>query len=128
MVAQQGRAEVARRRQRLAATFSAIDGAGVGSELTSHYSRYLCVLVSGYAEQAVKELVVHYSRTKSSEPIQRYVGKQLGRLRNIDLDKLRQLIESFQPSWWDELQQRRPDELSAFTSVAGSSTLCGQSA
>lgn len=118
MAAHQGRAEVLRRRQRLVATFSAIDGAGLNSELTSHYSRYLCVLVSGYAEQAVKELVRHYCRTKSSEPIQRYVGKQLGRLRNIDLEKLKQLVESFNPEWWVDIEKRRQDELSAFTSVA----------
>ncbi|MGY2065568.1 HEPN domain-containing protein [Blastococcus sp. SYSU DS0619] len=118
MAAHQGRAEVARRKQRLTATFAAIDGAGLGSELTSHFSRYLCVLVSGYAEQSVKELVAHYCRTKSNEPIQRYVGKQLGRLRNIDLEKLKQLVESFQPEWWVELEDKRADELSAFTSVA----------
>lgn len=113
-----GRAEVARRRQRLSALFAAIDGVGLGPELTAHYSRYLCVLVSGYAEQSVKELVVQYCRTQSSEPIQRYVGTQLRRLRNIDLEKLRQLVESFRVEWWAELEMKRSDELSAFGSIA----------
>lgn len=100
------------------AVFTAIDGAGLGPELISHYSRYLCVLVSGYAEQSVKELVTEYVRTKSSEPVQRYVGRQLGRLRNIDYEKLKQLIESFKPEWWADLEARRTDELTAFGSVA----------
>ncbi len=113
-----GRAEVARRKQRLVALFTAIDGAGLGPELTAHYSRYLCVLVSGYAEQSVKELVTQYCRSKANEPIQRYVGKQLGRLRNIDLEKLKQLIESFRVEWWTGLESKRGDELLAFGSVA----------
>jgi hypothetical protein len=114
----QGRGEVVRREQRLLSLFASIDGAGLGPELTAHYSRYLCVLVSGYAEQSVKELVTQYCRSKANEPIQRYVGKQLGRLRNIDLEKLKQLIESFRPEWWTQLEATRRDELSAFGSVA----------
>lgn len=112
-MAQRGRAEVARRKQRLSATFTAIDGAGLSPELISHFSRYLCVLVSGYAEQSVKELVTEYCRTKSSEPIQRYVGKQPGRLRNIDFEKIKQPVESFRPEWWADLESRRADELTS---------------
>ncbi len=100
----QGRHEVVRRRQRLEALMDRISGAGLDAELTAHYSRYLSVLVSGYAEQSVKELVLEYSRTKSNHQIQRYVGKQVGRLRNIDLEKLKQLIESFDVDWWRELE------------------------
>ncbi len=118
MAARQGRAEVARRKQRLDALFRGIDGAGLSPELTAHYSRYLCVLVSGYAEQSVKELVTQYCRSKANEPIQKYVGQQLGRLRNIDLEKLRQLVESFRADWWTGLSTAREDELSAFGSVA----------
>src|SRR5664280_3442303 len=118
MAQPQGRAEVARREQRLSALFTAIDGANLPPELTAHYSRYLCVLVSGYAEQSVKELVAQYCRSKSSEPIQRYVGKQLARLRNIDLEKLKQLLQSFKAEWWTELESEWSDELTAFGSVA----------
>ncbi len=74
--------------------------------------------MSGYAEQSVKELVTQYCRSKANEPIQKYVGQQLGRLRNIDLEKLRQLVESFRADWWTGLSTAREDELSAFGSVA----------
>src|SRR5688500_2649696 len=114
MAKHQGRNEVVRRKKRLIAAFSAIDGAGLDSELTSHYSRYMCVLVSGYAEQSIKELVTHYCRSKSEPRIQRYVGGQLKRLRNIDQEKLKQLVQSFDPQWWEELAGKYPDELPAF--------------
>jgi hypothetical protein len=113
-----GRLEVARRKQRLEALFKKIDDAGLDSELTAHYSRYLCVLVSGYAEQSVKELVAQYCRTKSNEQIQRHVGRQMRRVRNIDYEKLKDLVESFSPEWWAKLTLKRTDELDAFGSVA----------
>jgi hypothetical protein len=114
----QGRQEAARRKQRLAALMTTIDGAGLGAELISHYSRYLCVLVSGYAEQSVKELVAEYCRKKANNEIQQYVSRQMRLLRNIDLDKLKRLVESFNVEWWRELETLRADELEAFGSVA----------
>ncbi len=114
----QGRHEVARRKQRLAALMMKIDGAGLEPELISHYSRYLCVLVSGYAEQSVKELISQYCRNKANSEIQQYVGRQMRLLRNIDYEKLRELVESFNVDWWRELEASRADELEAFGSVA----------
>jgi hypothetical protein len=113
-----GRDEVARRKKKLEAVFAQMDGATLSPELISHFSRYLCVLVSGHAEQSVKELVAQYVRKRSEKRIQRHVGKQLKRLRNIDLDKLRQSVESFDPQWWSDLEQKVSDELAAFDSVA----------
>lgn len=118
MTVHQGRNEVHRRKARLTAVVESIDGTGLSPELTSHYARYLCVLLSGFAEHSVKELVTHYCRTSSNEKIQRYVGHQLKRLRNIDHEKLKQLVESFDTRWWADLNDKLPDDLSAFDSVA----------
>lgn len=117
MVAHQGRNEVRRRKERLTAVIGSI-GSEVRPELASHFARYLCVLLSGFAEQSAKELVTHYCRTSSNPKIQRYVGQQLKRLRNIDHEKLKQLVESFDLQWWAELTEKYPDELLAFDSVA----------
>lgn len=113
----EGRDEVLRRRKRVEMVFRDLAGAQLSAELVSHYSRYLSVLVSGYAEQSVKELVTDYCRHRAEVRIQRYLGTQLKRLQNIDLDKLRQLVQSFDPQWWEGLQLRRLDELEAFDSV-----------
>jgi|SRR3954468_5239937 hypothetical protein len=113
-----GRAEVARRKQRLTSLFKTIDGTDLSGELISHYSRYLCILTSGFVEQSVKELVTEYCRKRSSEPIQRYVGSQLKKLRNIDSEKLKQLIESFSVEWWREISEKYPDQLESIGSIA----------
>jgi len=113
-----GTAEVDRRRQRLQSTFDLINGQAIPPELLAHYSRYLCVLVSGFIETSVEELVTHYCRIRSAEPVERFVTQQVGRINNIDLDKLRQLVYTFNPDWWAILEAEHPDELQAFLSVA----------
>jgi len=114
----EGRAEVLRRRQRLKALFRSIDDAGLDAELTSHYSRYLCVLVSGYAEQSIKALAGCYCEKRSERRVHRYAAGQLSKLRNFDLERLRQLVQGFSPEWWDLIEDQRSDDLVAFTSVA----------
>ena len=49
----------------------------------------------------------------------RYVDKQIDRLRNIDLEKLKQLIEAFDGQWWLDLDVAHSDSLQAFSSIAG---------
>jgi hypothetical protein len=112
-----GREEVTRRRQKLTATFNAVKGAGVEAELLSHYSRYLCVMVSGYFEQSIKELVLQYCRDRSADQVVRYVSRQISQLRNIDSKKLKTLIESLDPEWWQALVRDREEELEALDSV-----------
>jgi len=112
-----GRAEVLRRKQRLKATFASINGLSLDPEVLSHYSRYLCVLTSGYAEQAIKELAIQYSRQRSAEQVTRYVSGQIDKLRNINRERLKQLLNSFDPTWWEKLEEARQAELEALDSV-----------
>ncbi|MFG1640803.1 HEPN domain-containing protein [Amycolatopsis sp. NPDC049252] len=114
----EGKAEVERRRKKSLSVISAIDGKGLDAELLSHYSRYLCVLISGYAEQSVKELAGYYCKKRSADPVHKYARGQLSLLRNIDLEKLRKLIQAFNTVWWDQLDRDFNDELQAFVSVA----------
>lgn len=87
-------------------------------ELLAHYARYLCVLVSGFAEQSVKELASHYCKKRASDPVHRYVRGQLSLLRNVDLEKLRKLVQAFSTEWWQQIENELGDELQAFVSVA----------
>lgn len=112
-----GRREVARRRQRLQAIFDEIAGVELTPELVSHYSRYLAVSVSGHAEQSIKELVQEYTRKHSDKRIQRHIGREIKKFQNVTQEKLKQLIESFDPEWWNQIFENRVDELAALDSV-----------
>lgn len=112
-----GRHEVLRRKKRLESAFELISNADLTPELMSHFARYLSVLVSGHVEQSVKELVTEYVRVRSDAKVQRYVGNQLKKLQNINQNKLRQLVESFNPEWWQTISGDHVDELAALDSV-----------
>jgi hypothetical protein len=112
-----GRAEVIRRRQKLEALFDSIRDGGLSPELTAHYARYMCVLVSGYAEQSVVELASHYCGKAASPRVGRYAARQLDRLANVNVERLKQLVVAFDPQWWEELLGTQTDALEAFDSV-----------
>lgn len=113
----QGADEVERRRKRLAAVLALIKSEKLSPEANAHFARYLCILIAGFVEQSVKAIVKEYVKTRSSEQVQRHVQYQLRNLRNIDTEKLKQIVESFDPSWWDILERDCPDELDALISV-----------
>lgn len=115
---QYGRVEVHRRRQKLEAAFTALHDVEIPGELIAHYSRYLCVLVSGHVEQSLKALVTQYCLKRSSPEVRRYVSRQLKWLSNVNTEKLKQLVESFDADWWVRLEAEHGDDLSAFDSVA----------
>ncbi|WP_157987666.1 HEPN domain-containing protein [Jiangella endophytica] len=114
-----GRADVIRRLEKFNSALTLIEGKELEAELVAHYSRYLCVLLSGVIEQSTKELVIEYARRRSSPQLHRYVQAQLRLLRNIDEEKLRKLIQSLETSWWTDLEDDYFEEIDAIRSVAG---------
>ena len=99
-----GRAEVARRRQQLDATFDRARGLDADPELLSDFARYLCVLVSGFVEQATIELLIEYVRIRSDPRIQSYVECRVRRLSNLNTPKLINVLCSFDQEWRSKLE------------------------
>jgi hypothetical protein len=105
-----GRAEVDRLEQRLDETFKRASGIGSDPELLSDFARHLCVLVSGFLEQAIIELLLEYVRLRSPEEIQRYVGQRLRRFTTANANNLIQLLGSFDLDWQKDLEAYVVDE------------------
>ena len=106
-----GRAEVARLKQRLDATFQRIDGVGSDLELRSDFARYLCVLVSGYLEKAVAELVLEHARRSGGPSLQRFVELKTRRFTNANAQRLQNLLSSFDSDWRQSLESFLVDEI-----------------
>lgn len=104
-----GRAEVARMKQKLDATFKRLDGAGLDTELQSDFARYLCILVSGYLEKAAYELVVEHARNGGRPSFERFVDQRTRKFTNANFTKLKVLLGDFD-SEWAELLESRADE------------------
>ena len=105
-----GRAEVTRLKQRLDATFQRVAGIGSDLELQSDFARYLCVLVSGYLERAVPELVLEHARRSGSPSLQRFVELNTRRFTNANTERLQNLLNSFDPDWRQTLESFLVDE------------------
>jgi hypothetical protein len=99
-----GRAEVKSMQQRLDATFRRIDEAGLESEVQSDFARYLCVLVSGYLEKAVYELVLEHARKNGTLSLQRFVDHRTKRFTNASSGKIKDLLGEFNPEWGEQIE------------------------
>ena len=105
-----GRAEVSRLSQSLDATFKRAEGLTGDPELLSDFARYLCVLVSGYLEQSVIELLLEHVRKHSSPSIQQHVERRLRQFTNAKAQRLLDLIGSFDVDWRRDLEKFLVDE------------------
>lgn len=94
-----GRAEVARLKQRLDATFKRVKEAGPDLEIQSDFARYLCVLVSGFLEKSISELVVQHSRNIGVPTLQRFVHQRTKLFANAKTQKISDLLGDFDPDW-----------------------------
>ncbi len=108
-----GRAEVKRLEQILDATFRRATGLQGDAELLSDFARYLCILVSGFLEQSVQELVLEYARRTASPAVQRYVASRIRGFTNANAQRLLDLVGSFDPDWRIDLEIYLVDERKA---------------
>jgi hypothetical protein len=67
-------------------------------------ARYLCVLVSGFMEQATRHIYGEYVRARSSPQVSRYVERQLEGFMNANASKLCQITGAFAGQWGKDLE------------------------
>lgn len=106
-----GRAEVKRLKQRLDATFSRLGGVGTDLEVQSDFARYLCVLVSGYLEKAISELVVQHARRTGAPPLQRFVDQRTKTFTDAKAQKINDLLGDFDPEWRTLMEEHLAGDL-----------------
>lgn len=110
--------EVLRAQSRLDDLFGKVSSLSHDPELQAHWSRYLCVLVSGFLETSIRQIFSEYTKTKASPTIVNYVEKQLERFQNPNVESVLQLAGAFDPSWRTKLEDTVDEEvLSAVNSI-----------
>lgn len=105
-----GRAEVDRQRQQLDSAFSRAGGLDADAELLSDFARYLCVLVSGFVEQATVELLIEYVRTHSDSRTLSHVENNVRHLTNLKTQRLIDVFGALDPEWRSKLETLIVDE------------------
>jgi len=105
-----GNLEIHRRKQRLDSAFTRAERLDADAEILSDFAKYLCVLVSGFLEKSIVEVLLEYSRKHSDPRIQRHIEKRLDRLTNLKAGRLIETMGSFDPRWQVDLESYIVDE------------------
>ncbi len=105
--------EVELRKRRLSAAFKRVEQLAAlsdPSELQSDYARHLCVLVSGFVERSVAEIILTYAQGKTAAPLRSYLDVSLKRLTNVDVERLLNTVGSLDAGWREQLEAYVIDE------------------
>lgn len=107
-----GKAEVARLKNRLDSVFERCRKIGATTDLETQadFAQYLCVLVSGFIEKAMAELVLEHARRSGGPTMQRFVEMNTKRFTNANAEKIKSLLNSFDSDWRVQLDTILVDE------------------
>ena len=94
-----GRFEVDRLRRRLDATFGRAPLPSADIELQADFARYLCILVSGFLENALIALLLDVAERRSAPEVALFVERQLDYWTSPNAEKITQLLGDFSPDW-----------------------------
>lgn len=79
-------------------------------EIKSHLARYLCVLTSGYIEEAIKIILIEYVSSRTHRNISSHVNSSINSITNLKCKKIGDFLSSFNSEWKDEFDNQISDE------------------
>lgn len=100
-------------RQRIDALFNKISSVANLAD-KSEWSKYLCILVSGYIEESLRVLLEAYSATRASTNIQNFISKQIKGITNCKTNKIIDVLSKFNPVWGSDFAS----QIAAKSSIA----------
>ena len=84
---------------RLDATFDRAVNFDNDPEIQADYTRYLCILVAGFIERSVEDILQSYAEQKADSRVSRYVSTTLRRRGNLRANQIVSLFGDFDESW-----------------------------
>lgn len=91
--------------QRLRELFNKANVAcGSDIEMRSHWAKYLCVLCSGFLENAISEIYGDFVRGAASKPVANYADSILSKIQNPKASKFIETAQSFKKEWATSLE------------------------
>jgi hypothetical protein len=79
-------------------------------EIKSHLARYLCVLTSGYLEEAIKILIRDFVSGQASPTVRNHINSTSKNLSNLNIEKIGQYLNSYNGKWKDQFDTELTDE------------------
>lgn len=68
-------------------------------DVQAHWAKYTCVLISGFIEQAVKEIVLEHASVAYNTRVRKYVEYTWPSSRNMKCNAIIDLLGNFDDSW-----------------------------
>jgi len=65
----------------------------------AEWSKYLCILVSGFIEESLRILLEEYTRTHASPVVQNFVSREIQEITNCKASKIGSILQRFNPTW-----------------------------
>ena len=81
--------------------------------MKSHLAKYFCILVSGYIENSIKELINNYHNKTCKKETVKFVSSKIRNLTNLDDSKIVAFLQSFSDNWAQKYLESRTDEMEA---------------
>lgn len=69
------------------------------AELQAQWARYLCILVAGFIEISIREILGTYARERAAPKVANYVYSRLRRFINPNMEAILILLGSFDSEW-----------------------------
>jgi hypothetical protein len=91
--------------QRLEELFKKVDQAcATDLEMRAHWAKYLCVLVSGFLENAISEIYADFVKNAASQPVASYAAAILSKIQNPKTHKFLEVAGLFKKDWARDLE------------------------
>ncbi len=71
--------------------------------LQSEWAKYLCIVCAGFLENALQELYSEFADVAASEPVARFVKRELSFIQNPKSDRFIEIAKSFKEEWAKDL-------------------------
>ena len=88
-------------------------------ESQAHNAKYLAVLISGYLEQAIKELLLHYASEGAKPQLSKYIEETWPISKNMNTSNINDLLGNFSSKWsedflyWLEQDENRKGDINS---------------
>lgn len=102
--------ELVRQLQQIERLIRRTDIATLGSELQSHWGRYLCIMAAGFLENALQIIYSDFASQTSSRHIARYVSMDIKRVTNPRAGRFVEITGMFDANWGRRLQEFLEEE------------------
>lgn len=80
------------------------------SDILQHvYSSHLVLLAAGHVEQSVIAVLFEYGRAHGNSHIKRFIEKSVERNNSLNCEKIKKILDLFDPSWWPQVQALSSD-------------------